>query len=874
MKKRYLYYIPLLLLFTIAAVYQARFTQGRLRYLLGMNERARPPLGTEYVGPTITFVNPEATEAGIHKRDTQNNRKGDRLLAIDGEPYVGRGLLFDKIYDAKVGDTLTFRIQHDASEGLPDEDKKITVRAASANAPPSIWDWLFVIVLSIATPTFCLLLGFFVVALRPKDPLAWLLLGLMLSFGQVILGSDALEWKGSVRALMVGYQTFFQSAWGIWMLLFGIYFPERWNVDRRLPWLKWLFIVPLLFFILRDTIITVVSLKNFALVEPLYRTFLPFEKFESILVMVSIGIFFAAIGWKMGTATNPDAKRRLKLLLYGTQLSLGPSFFLVIYSLVIGKQPHLAAPPWMTIPLVLLFLLFPLTFAYVIVVHRAMDVRVVLRQGVQYALARGGARALQVILIASTIIASILLAESPRTNRPQKIIVISLSVLFIFLIRRVAERLRVWIDRRFFREAYNTEQILNDLSENVRTMVETGPLMETVAQRISESLHVPRVALLLKENGSYRPAHALGYEEGEPPVAFPEKAATVERLRKQNEPLVVYADDPDSWIHSEPEMDGERAMLEKLETQLLLPLNVKEKLPGFISLGPKQSEEPYSNTDLRLLQAVATQTGLALENSRLTARIASEVAQRERLNREVEIAREVQERLFPQDNPTITGLDYCGACRPALGVGGDYYDFLLLPNNRFGVAIGDVSGKGISAALLMASLQASLRGQAITGTNELAELMGYVNRLVYDASASNRYATFFYGQYEPQSRVLSYVNAGHNPPMIFRQKEGVWEVLRLEEGGCVVGLLPNFPYTQASVTLQPGDLFIGFTDGISEAMNPAEEEWGEEQMMEAAKSFYGMPAADILASLVKAADEFANGAKQHDDMTLIVLRVI
>lgn len=339
--------------------------------------------------------------------------------------------------------------------------------------------------------------------------------------------------------------------------------------------------------------------------------------------------------------------------------------------------------------------------------------------------------------------------------------------------------------------------------------------------------------------------------------------------------MLVYAEDADSWVHNTPGMEsGEREMLEELDTQLLLPLAVKENLPGFISLGPKQSEEPYSHTDLRLLQSVATQTGLALENSQLTAAIAAEVAQRARLNREVEIAREVQERLFPQKLPQIPGLDYSGACRPALGVGGDYYDFLLLPGGQFGIAVGDVSGKGIAAALLMASLQASLRGQAVAGTSDLAELVSTVNRLVYDASAENRYATFFYAQYEPQTRRLTYVNAGHNPPVILRNANGGEGVLRLEAGGCVVGLLPNFPYTQASVTLEPGDVLIGFTDGISEAMNPSDEEWGEERMLEAARESDGLSAPEVIARLIAAADEFAAGAKQHDDMTLVVVRVV
>jgi len=367
-------------------------------------------------------------------------------------------------------------------------------------------------------------------------------------------------------------------------------------------------------------------------------------------------------------------------------------------------------------------------------------------------------------------------------------------------------------------------------------------------------------------------AHALGYE-APPAVAFPEQSATVHQLRRLNEPVLVYSDDTNSWVYKTAGMDGERAMLEKLETQLLLPLTVKEKLPGFISLGPKQSEEPYSNIDLRLLQSVATQTGLALENSQLTAAIAQEVAQRERLNREVEIAREVQERLFPQEFPPVEGLDYCGACRPALGVGGDYYDFLLLPDGSLGIAIGDVSGKGISAALLMASLQASLRAQAIQGTSDLAALMSNVNRLVYDASAENRYATFFYAQYEPSTRTLAYVNAGHNPPMLFRESDG--EVIRLDEaGGVVVGLLRDFPYTQAAVTLQPGDLLLAYTDGISEAMNKQEEEWGEECMMETAQACKGLSASETITRLVQAADAFAAGAKQHDDMTLVVVRLL
>jgi sigma-B regulation protein RsbU (phosphoserine phosphatase) len=314
--------------------------------------------------------------------------------------------------------------------------------------------------------------------------------------------------------------------------------------------------------------------------------------------------------------------------------------------------------------------------------------------------------------------------------------------------------------------------------------------------------------------------------------------------------------------------------LAALQSELLLPLAVRDKLLGFISLGPKKSEEPYTGSDVRLLKSVAAQTGLALENANLMREIADEVAQRERLNREVEIAREVQERLFPQKLPAIAGLDYAGHCRPALGVGGDYYDFLALPQGHLGVAIGDVSGKGIAAALMMASLQASLRGEATRAPENLAAAVGNVNRLVYEASAENRYATFFYGQYDPVTRKFDYVNAGHNPPMLFHCSTGQWIVKRLDVGGTVVGLLETFPYQQGAVSLVEGDILVAYTDGISEAMDSADEEWGEVRMMKTVEACGGFTAQKILDRIFKDADAFVAGAKQHDDMTLVVLRAV
>jgi len=509
-------------------------------------------------------------------------------------------------------------------------------------------------------------------------------------------------------------------------------------------------------------------------------------------------------------------------------------------------------------------LVFPLAMAYVIVVHRAMDVRVVLRQGLQYLLAKSGIRILQMAISAGIIV----VAATISVNFSVAIRVGLLSAGFALLVGlgAFAERLRRWVDRRFFREAYETDKILADLAARVRTIVETGPLIKTVTSCVAEALHVPRVAIFLNGDGAFRPAYAKGYGAC-PTGTFTERSLTLRRLREVPHALVNF-EDANSWVQLTDQ--EERAALEELKPELLFPLSLKEEVLGIMSLGPKQSEEPFSPTDLRLLNLVAAQTGLALENGRLTEAIKQEARAREKHNRELELAHEVQERLFPQDYPATPGLDYAGACRPASVVGGDYYDFIPMSQGGLGIAIGDISGKGIPAALLMATLRAFLHGQSIGHETDLSAVIARLNLLVFKSSAQNRYATFFLATYDSASRVLRYVNAGHNAPIVIRSDS---QVVRLEAGGSVVGLLRDSEWEPGQVKLERGDLLVAFTDGISEAMNDSDEECGEDRLIETLRAMRGSPAKTLLDHILRSADGFVAGAPQHDDMTLIVARV-
>jgi phosphoserine phosphatase RsbU/P len=490
----------------------------------------------------------------------------------------------------------------------------------------------------------------------------------------------------------------------------------------------------------------------------------------------------------------------------------------------------------------------------VIVVERALDVRVVVRQGMQYALARGGIRFIQFCLGVGVIYMSVRLLDSERFSAAGRFGFIGVGVALVVRIRDLGDRVRSWLDRRFFREAYDAERILGELSEQVRAILDTNELLETVMRKIVESLHVERIAVLLPKGGMFRTSLETGYS-GLLDISLDDAGPAVRRLRQARAPLVV-------------EDRGEEAALGELDAQLLLPLASKNELLGIVSLGPKRSEEPYSSNDSRLLMMVAAQTGLALENSRLSEAIAHEVAERELHNREMEIARDVQQRLFPQNLPKVAGLEYAGHCRPALGVGGDYYDFLALAQGELGLVIADISGKGIPAALLMASLQASVRGQS-QSAGDVAALMTNVNRLVYEVSPASRYATFFYSQYDPETRRLTFSNGGHNAPILLRGRE----VILLETGGPVVGLFPQGCYKQDAIGLESGDLLILYTDGMSEAENTQEEEWGEDALIAAARVCAALPPAEMIKSIMAAADAFANGAPQHDDMTLVIARV-
>jgi serine phosphatase RsbU (regulator of sigma subunit) len=246
-------------------------------------------------------------------------------------------------------------------------------------------------------------------------------------------------------------------------------------------------------------------------------------------------------------------------------------------------------------------------------------------------------------------------------------------------------------------------------------------------------------------------------------------------------------------------------------------------------------------------------------------------SERAELLTEMRSAEATQVRLLPRNPPPLESLDYAALCRPALAVGGDYYDFLPLGDGRLGVVLADVAGKGVPAAILMAGLQGRLQSQASLFGDRLEDLLETLNRSLVPATEPGRFITLFYSLYDDARRLLRYVNAGHNPPFLLRSAGGrtpEW----LDSGGMVLGVLPENRYAGGEVAIGPGDVLVIYSDGLTEAMNPEGSEFGVERLVDCVRRAGDLGARELAAGIMEELNGFRRGTSLHDDLTLLVAK--
>jgi sigma-B regulation protein RsbU (phosphoserine phosphatase) len=306
-----------------------------------------------------------------------------------------------------------------------------------------------------------------------------------------------------------------------------------------------------------------------------------------------------------------------------------------------------------------------------------------------------------------------------------------------------------------------------------------------------------------------------------------------------------------------------RDALSGMRFALAAPLAAGERLSGLLAVGERPGGRAFGEEDLDFAGALARQTQAALEGARLH-RVRLE---KERQDRDLQIARGIQQSLFPRRAPQVEGFELVADSRSCFQVGGDYYDFIPLEGGRLALVIADVSGKGTPASLMMASVHAWLR--AMAGTARPTQVLERLNRFLYASTQTSRYVTLFYGELDPAARRLDYVNAGHVPPYL-RRAGGREE--RLSAGGPVLGLLDDVAHEAGAVELGPGDLLAAVTDGVTEALSPRGDEFGDERVRRVLAESGERGAAASLSALVAAVDAWTGPAGCTDDLTALILR--
>jgi serine phosphatase RsbU (regulator of sigma subunit) len=427
--------------------------------------------------------------------------------------------------------------------------------------------------------------------------------------------------------------------------------------------------------------------------------------------------------------------------------------------------------------------------------------------------------------------------------------------------------------------ASSESELLAEIADVGRRANSFGEAMQAALALVRERIQAESLALLVQKQAGqpYRCAAIVPDSCGDQ-WTLPADALVVGRLRYYAGALPVNAGDLDAAARWSRQELPEIAVMRDLGVALAVRVAVKNETSGVLFAGRAVGRSTYSSLDKRLLRGVAAQLAMMIENSRLTDRI----VEQERLRRELMLASEVQKRLFPENSPATASLQLAGICVPARGVGGDYYDFLDLGGHRMGIALADVAGKGIAAALIMSVVQASMRSLAGAEGVSLAELASKMNRLLHRSTGSNSYATFFYAQVDEHTRQMRYVNAGHNPPFLLRNGEthsaipfvaSTAPIEELSTGGTIIGMFAQSSYEEAILDLHSGDILLAFTDGVTEALNPQDEEFGEDRLKEALRAAAYLPVNEMGARILQQLKTWIADAAQYDDLTFIVMKV-
>jgi len=628
-------------------------------------------------------------------------------------------------------------------------------------------------------------------------------------------------------------------------------FPAAFSFARKSWVRKTIIILPSVFL---SFMVTLFALIYFEVISE--RSFMLMGYFYYFATLANITAFIALV-IQYKRITSKEKRKPILLMLiamaFGFAVTIYVSRIAPAISDTIFNSPEYYTP-------IILIAVVPLVFAYVIFKYQLMDVSVVVKNTIIYGTATVTVAAIYffVIYVAGQSISSFFGVEN------QGIIAGIFFIIFALVFQSTKNKFQDFLTKRFYPEQFSSQKVLIDLSNELSTVVGLDNILQLMKKTFINALNINTFGIMLRDkDGHLSLVDGVGIKNEKCMIT---ESRIVQFLKDKylitKYPSIEQADFKAVF----PDEKAERLISENVYT--IIPMLVKTKVVGLLLFGLKHSGSHFAGKDLELLWAAANQAAISIENARLYK---SEV-EKQKIERDLDLARKIQQGLLPQCIPDMNGLDICGEMIPAMQVGGDYYDLIQLSGSKLFVVVGDVSGKGLSASLYMTKLQTMIK-LSCTSDKTPKDILIDINRRIYEEMDRSSFVTITLALFDLEKQTLTFCRAGHMPVLL--ATNGTVQSYRTQGLGVGIerGIVFEKSLVEEEVKLSPGQIYAFFTDGVTEAMNEKNELFGDENLNAILKNKSKASSSEVLNEIWASVQTFRGEAEVNDDMTMVVVKV-
>lgn len=673
---------------------------------------------------------------------------------------------------------------------------------------------------------------------------------------------------------------FYENLFFLWelffpqLVLFSLVFPTENPILATNSRIKYLIFIPHLFHIILVTLFTdsgkLVELlqvnTSVAFFGWITDRFVFFVGFIAALLdflvrlhlqaFATINLFYIVIALILlyrgiKTVTNKRLKTQTLIVIWGIQSAMG--LYMISYLLPNISGVQLSDNVQIAMA-VLALAIGNGSVIYAIIRYQFLDVRLIVRQSVVYTISSALVVGAYLLIISqfTQILQNIM-------GRETALLPAAFIILALIFFQPIMNQIDNLLKKFFIKGKVDIRYVADDIARELSSILDPVTLKESIVNMLKEDMLIEKVRLCIKSETDHRFVLLAQRGDTNPNMSYSPDDVILSELSNRDRPVLIDELKRPN-LHS-PLLE----VLEAENMQMLVPLNNRGLLEGFIALSSKISGYNYNYEDITTLNILSNQLVVALSNARLY----QESLEKQLLEEELSLARQIQQDLLPKVLPSGTDYEFAAYSQPSRYVGGDFYDFMETKSKTTGIVIADVSGKGIPAALMVSQIQAMMRSE-VRNTDSLIRILGNVNYLMATTTSSEKFVTLFYAEYNPLTKAMKYSNAGHNYPIVIHP-DGSHDFLT--EGGLLMGAFQEAKYKSDKILLKSGDLVFFYTDGLNEAFDADGEQYGEDRLLERIKALRTAGAKEITSTIVREVKEFASEDMPQDDMTVIALKL-